>query len=496
MSEETVVSGYYYNSKFYEDEEHETEITPEAGKTYEDIPTGKTYTWSQAYTEVLSDGDSIFIVTDRDVGNTTASLVEGKVPASELPSYVDDVEDGYYYGSKFYADSGHTQEIAPEAGKIYIDLHTNRTYRWSGTAYAMVGGDNPPVPVAPSTDPSAAGKPADAKLVGDALALKAGSSHTHSSSDIPDLAHITFSDSVTEFGTAIGIGGYATMHATGSGKVFLQAASGNGGGFAFDLAHGVMYAGDRYMVGDLSCLGGSGFGVADGSGDVLVDVSDTGSGIVASFEDNVHVETSGSFHVRTGGSGFEFVEGDRRFWMDVHNDMLVMDSFAIGSPHGSGSFDVFDSSGSTVLSVDMSQGAVIRFASGPYVGCVGCGDLALDTEGQVLFTNGHGEAMASIYEECGDYRFNVGSGWFGAYSGDWGFGLSTGCGSYVRVSVGQDNALYAGVPSDYYTGGSQPAGIFVGSGVWMPDISGFRVGSGGGYVYVDGDGFLKACGFN
>lgn len=438
-----------------------------------------------------SEDGSIYIMTDGNVGTTTASLVDGKVPASELPSYVDDVKDGYYYNSKFYTDIGHaaSSEMTPESDKIYIDLHTNRTYRWSGTAYAMVGGDNPPVPVAPSTDPSAAGKPADAKLVGDALATKAASSHTHSSSDIPDLAHITFSDSVTEFDTAIGIEGYATLHSTGSGKVFLQGASGNGGGFAFDLHNGVMSMGDRYTVGDLSGLGGYGFGVADGSGDVLVDVSDTGSGIDVSFKDNV------SFHVQTGGSGFEFVDGYRRFWMNVYDDVLVMNSFAIGSPYGSGSFDILDSVGSTVLSVDRSQGTVIRFASGPYVGCVGCGDLALDTEGQVLFTNGHGDAMASISGDSDGYRFNVGSGWFGAYSGDWGFGLSTGCG-YVQVSVGQDNALYAGVPSYYYTGGSPTAGIFVGSGVWMPDISGLRVGSGGGYVYVDGNGFLKACGFN
>lgn len=122
----------------------------------------------------MSEEDNIYIVTDRDVGseNGVARLVGGKVPETELPSYVDDVKDGYYYDSKFYVDAEHTQEIVPEADKIYIDLATNKTYRWSGSAYAMVGGDDPPVPIAPTTSSSGLGKPADAKLTGDALESK------------------------------------------------------------------------------------------------------------------------------------------------------------------------------------------------------------------------------------------------------------------------------------------------------------------------------------
>lgn len=53
----------------------------------------------------------------------------GKVPESQLPSYVDDVLE--------YA----TQSLFPtagEAGKIYIAKDTNKTYRWSGTAYVVV----------------------------------------------------------------------------------------------------------------------------------------------------------------------------------------------------------------------------------------------------------------------------------------------------------------------------------------------------------------------
>lgn len=63
----------------------------------------------------------------------------GKVPAKVLPSYVDDVVEGYYYNSKFYEDSDHTKEITPEVDKIYVDKTTGNTYRWGGTMYTPVG---------------------------------------------------------------------------------------------------------------------------------------------------------------------------------------------------------------------------------------------------------------------------------------------------------------------------------------------------------------------
>lgn len=62
----------------------------------------------------------------------------GKVPSSQLPSYVDDVIEGYFYNSKFYKESAHTTVITGETGKIYIDLSTNKTYRWSGSAFIVV----------------------------------------------------------------------------------------------------------------------------------------------------------------------------------------------------------------------------------------------------------------------------------------------------------------------------------------------------------------------
>lgn len=61
-----------------------------------------------------------------------------KIDSTYLPSYVDDVIEGYYYNSKFWEEAAHTTEITGEAGKIYVDLSTNKTYRYSGTGYVEV----------------------------------------------------------------------------------------------------------------------------------------------------------------------------------------------------------------------------------------------------------------------------------------------------------------------------------------------------------------------
>ena len=62
----------------------------------------------------------------------------GKVPSSQLPSYVDDCVEGYLYNNKLYKESSHTTEISGESGKIYIDLSSNKTYRWSGSAFVEI----------------------------------------------------------------------------------------------------------------------------------------------------------------------------------------------------------------------------------------------------------------------------------------------------------------------------------------------------------------------
>lgn len=95
--------------------------------------------------------------------NGLATLdITGKVPASQLPSYVDDVVEleallviapdmGMVAGSKYYLSS--TKKIfiatdeytgieyAPEKDKVYVDKSDSKTYRWSGQDMVIIGTD-------------------------------------------------------------------------------------------------------------------------------------------------------------------------------------------------------------------------------------------------------------------------------------------------------------------------------------------------------------------
>lgn len=74
--------------------------------------------------------DSKINTSDKGTASGVAELdANGKVPSSQLPSYVDDVLE-YSAKSSFPATG--------ETGKIYVDTTTNKTYRWSGSAYVEI----------------------------------------------------------------------------------------------------------------------------------------------------------------------------------------------------------------------------------------------------------------------------------------------------------------------------------------------------------------------
>ena len=83
--------------------------------------------------------DAKIATSAKGTANGVAELDStGKVPANQLPSFVDDVIEGYLNAGKLYKEEAHTSQINGEAGKIYIDLHTNKTYRWSGSAFVVI----------------------------------------------------------------------------------------------------------------------------------------------------------------------------------------------------------------------------------------------------------------------------------------------------------------------------------------------------------------------
>lgn len=88
-------------------------------------------------------------VATKGKANGFASLdAKGTVPASQLPSYVDDIIEVYatytvgatggLTNIQLYSDAAHTRPITGESGKIYVNVASGKPsyqFRWSGTAF-------------------------------------------------------------------------------------------------------------------------------------------------------------------------------------------------------------------------------------------------------------------------------------------------------------------------------------------------------------------------
>ena len=112
-----------------------------------------------------------------------AVLVDGKVTEEQLPSYVDDVLE--YETETDFPEMG-------ESGKVYVDLSTNKTYRWSGSTYVVIGSDLALGETATTAFPGDRGKALETQLVtvkNDVISVKA------------DLSAL--SNTVTSHGTSI-----------------------------------------------------------------------------------------------------------------------------------------------------------------------------------------------------------------------------------------------------------------------------------------------------
>ena len=79
--------------------------------------------------DITGFADDVAALIDTAAGDTIASLVNGKVPSIQLPSYVDDVVEEAAINN--FPATG-------ETGKIYVATGTNKTYRWSGSTYVEI----------------------------------------------------------------------------------------------------------------------------------------------------------------------------------------------------------------------------------------------------------------------------------------------------------------------------------------------------------------------
>lgn len=65
----------------------------------------------------------------------------GKVPAAQLPAYVDDVLEGTLINATTFQLAEGQQGGVQLPNVIYVDTTTNKSYRWSGTRYVTIASD-------------------------------------------------------------------------------------------------------------------------------------------------------------------------------------------------------------------------------------------------------------------------------------------------------------------------------------------------------------------
>lgn len=105
-------------------------ILPDLSGTY--VPVGTTINGKPLSENVTLDAEDVGAIPASEKGqpNGVATLgSDGKVPSSQLPSFVDDVQE--------YPTRGDFPETGKD-GTIYVAEDTNLTYRWSGSAYVEI----------------------------------------------------------------------------------------------------------------------------------------------------------------------------------------------------------------------------------------------------------------------------------------------------------------------------------------------------------------------
>ena len=75
-------------------------------------------------------------------GRIAALGTDGKILSSALPSYVDEIIEGYYNPADklFYKESAHTNKISGAINKVYVDItnNTGDVFRYSGSTFVKI----------------------------------------------------------------------------------------------------------------------------------------------------------------------------------------------------------------------------------------------------------------------------------------------------------------------------------------------------------------------
>lgn len=152
---------YYRLHSISGESPNETAVWSKEGSLDESDLTGFTNKVASATSGNLAGLDSNGNLTDSGVASSdVVTLVDGKVPSSVLPSYVDDViellnvtdtapstcaKDDLYYNTsskKIYTatatDTWGSTGVDPKKGRIYVNLADEKIYRWSGNAMVEI----------------------------------------------------------------------------------------------------------------------------------------------------------------------------------------------------------------------------------------------------------------------------------------------------------------------------------------------------------------------
>ena len=111
-----------------------------SGHTHDD----RYYTESEINSKLAGKANSSHKHAAADITSVNASAITGIIPAANLPSFVDDVLEGYYgsdgvfYKNYDTSTKKYSDAYTGETGKIYVNLNDNKNYRWSGSAYVVV----------------------------------------------------------------------------------------------------------------------------------------------------------------------------------------------------------------------------------------------------------------------------------------------------------------------------------------------------------------------
>lgn len=110
--------------------------------------TGTAISIDDTVVAVKNDLNNYVPLSQKGANNGVATLDNsGKVPNSQLPSFVDDVIETYIVGSTPLANDWLSETVGgtaltPEIGKIYVVLtsgeYQDKTYRWGGSTYVAI----------------------------------------------------------------------------------------------------------------------------------------------------------------------------------------------------------------------------------------------------------------------------------------------------------------------------------------------------------------------